>query len=51
MTNKCDCCGRFTKVEDLKVTFGEGEEWFECIKCMSEVDLKEFKLNRKKRND
>lgn len=46
--NKCACCGRFRKWEDLRGFYEPDSEyssedtWFECVKCMSASDLEDF---------
>ena len=54
LKNQCVLCGKFRKWEDLSYCAGDYsevsgyfDEWFECIKCMSESEKERFLANKK----
>ena len=45
---KCDNCGKFTAKEDIIGCSGEyDEEWTECVRCTSGVELEMAGKERK----
>lgn len=45
---RCDCCGKFRKLMDIRIVMGEyDEEWAECRFCMSKSDLETYFKEKK----
>jgi len=48
ITPRCDICGKFQKITNIRNIAGEDECWNECKLCMSQSDLERYfkeKLN------